>query len=439
LNGQEGADEALSPSYYGKGSRLDRNLWQDDENIKAGLTALKELQARNNKLALKAPEIISPLSSLDYNGHDLPETETVRHGSIPIEQDFTTQGKQGDLKCPFASNPALRRRQISRQMSSTILQSGRQNNQGASSQTERWLLDPICAEVHAAEIGSSPPSVTGTSKCPIRFLDHHSPEEVAEYFENHKHEIPRSHEICVKRYQTNEESIRQLDAKYGSLVSMIQGLGLKHQPILATKERDTSDIIELESIDKVRRWATACSDNITAPVDENNEDLSETRMGIFDRPLKEIRVGESPSRPWGIQVPYVEELALSTRSEDLPEAEPVSSIQLSQSCNDQKPEDVPVPTIELGRCPFGHDKAKAGSAEGLVKASSSPRTESRGTRSRSASKHGSYKSRQPSRMSTRGKGKPEQPRMMFTGPVFIGYTTEQVSELLHNFPQSTSI
>ena len=220
---------------------------------------------------------------------------------------------------------------------------------------------------------------------------------------------------------------------------MIQGLVLKHQPILATKERDTSDIIESESIDKVRRWATACSDNITAPVNENNEDLRETRMGIFDRPLKEIRVGESPSRPWGIQVPYVEELALSTRSEGLPEVEPISSVQLSQSCIDQLPEDVPVPTIEVGRCPFGHDKAKAGSVEGLVKASSSSRTESRGTRSRSASKHGSYRTRQPSRVSTRGKSKPEQPRMIFTGPVFIGYTTEQVTELLQNFPKSTSL
>ena len=62
------------------------------------------------------------------------------------------------------------------------------------------------------------PENTDVGVCPIRFLDQHSPEEVATYFEKHKHELPRSHEVCVRRYQKNEEQIRKLDAKYGSPV-----------------------------------------------------------------------------------------------------------------------------------------------------------------------------------------------------------------------------
>jgi len=66
-------------------------------------------------------------------------------------------------------------------------------------------------------------------------MDQHSPEEIAKYFENHKHEIPRSHAICVNRFQRNGESMRQIDEKYGNLVNMIQGLGQKHKPCYQVK------------------------------------------------------------------------------------------------------------------------------------------------------------------------------------------------------------
>lgn len=177
--------------------------------------------------------------------------------------------------------------------------------------------DPIAAEARNAGASSPPPSVNGvTSKCPIRFLDKHSPEELAEYFSHHKHEIPRSHEICVRRYQSNSESIRQLDAKYANLASLIQDLGVKHQPMLTTNEGDDHMGIAKSSAEKVEEWAENLKELST---DANMEDtISQTkpdsRLGVFDRPFKEIRVGESPSRPWGIPVPFPERQAQSTAS-----------------------------------------------------------------------------------------------------------------------------
>lgn len=175
--------------------------------------------------------------------------------------------------------------------------------------------DPIAAEARNARASSPPPSVNGvTSKCPIRFLDKHSPEELAEYFSHHKHEIPRSHEICVRRYQSNSDSIRQLDAKYASLASLILGLGVKHQPMLTTKDADDDLAMTKSSAEMVEEWA----DNVKELCkDANMEDTlsqskPDSRVGVFDRPFKEIRVGESPSRPCGIPVPFPERQAQST-------------------------------------------------------------------------------------------------------------------------------
>lgn len=151
---------------------------------------------------------------------------------------------------------------------------------------------------------SPPPSATGsTFKCPIRMLDERSPEEVAEYFETHKHEVPRSHAICVKRYQSNAQSIRQLDAKYGNLVNMLQGLGNKHQPLLPRHEEAEEHVeMDRKSLEKVDKWAGNVEETAGEAATQHRNSLPDTdeRQGHFDRPLKEIRVGESPSRPWGI-------------------------------------------------------------------------------------------------------------------------------------------
>jgi hypothetical protein len=162
--------------------------------------------------------------------------------------------------------------------------------------------DPIAAEFHQDKASTlSPPVDQRPGQCPIRFLDQHSPEEVAKYFENHKHEIPRSHEICVRRYGGNESSARQLDAKYGNLVNMIQGLGVKHKAYLP--ERDRIEERDQGSTRGVEKWAEHVSQDATPPVQESAEPVEGPRLSHFERPLREVRVGESPSRPWGISVP----------------------------------------------------------------------------------------------------------------------------------------
>ena len=239
-------------------------------------------------------------------------------------------------------------------------------------ETQEQFLDGDALEHRQHEETSPPPSVTGSfSKCPIRMLDERPPEEIAEYFETHKHEIPRSHEICVKRYQSNEQSIRQLDAKYGTLVNMIQGLGMKHQPMLHTRE---SPEVETKSSGKVEKWADNIKDapgeSETISDVEAGPVAPEEREGHFDRPLKEIRVGESPSRPWGIQVP-------------------TNAVHLDDQAGSQS------------RTPMQERKSRPSLPKntGIPNKSVLDQEE-------------------------------EKPRMVFTGPVFIGYSPEQAADFI---------
>ena len=225
---------------------------------------------------------------------------------------------------------------------------------------------------------SPPPSVSGSvSKCPIRMFDERSPEEIAEYFETHKHEIPRSHEICVKRYQSNAASIRQLDAKYGNLVNMIQGLGMKHQPMLPSKE-DEEEFADMDakSIKKVEKWADNVKENPEEPDLHSAllEEPSDTddREGHFDRPLKEVRVGESPSRPWGIPVPGAVAAKHPLESEAAPT--PKGAAQN-------------LPPAHVAEANNSRDNGAGGQTE-------------------------------------------DKAHMTFTGPVFIGYTAEQAAALI---------
>jgi len=251
-----------------------------------------------------------------------------------------------------------------------------------------------------AASSSPPPSATGSaSKCPIRFLDHNSPEEVAEYFENHKHEIPRSHEVCVKRYQSNAEGIRQLDAKYGNLVSMIQGLGMKHQSLLPATEEPEKKQDEQASQKKIERWATDVREvpasqavagmgafaegDARADIVEKEEE--DEREGRFARPLKEIRVGESPSRPWGISMPLAADVhpdflhgAVGDRGQDVGEQRDESKDTNSMA---------PLPDIKPIRA------SQTGQSDGR--------------------------------------------NMVFTGPVLIGYSAEQSAALLQRLSKGT--
>lgn len=331
---------------------------------------------------------------------------------------------------------------------------------------EPVIEEPIAAESRHVGASSPPPSANGSiSKCPIRFLDQHSPEKIVEYFEHHKHEIPRSHEVCVRRYQSNAESIRQLDSKYGNLVSMIQGLGMKHQPILAQKEDDDVFQMERNPMEKVRNWANSIKD-ASEEAKSNVADVrseQDSREGLFDRPYKEIRVGESPSRPWGISVPFAERQALSTTSVNGIKG----SIVVTEDVSKQAPKNLSLraateedTSANAGKCfcprPICMDAPENGFAtleqlalhilddhkwpnqpeESSSEINGSPPVSPRPPSSSSqvqsdlpVPQAGVAAPATPAAVAAREE---KRPQMLFTGPVFIGYPADQVSTILQH-------
>jgi hypothetical protein len=333
--------------------------------------------------------------------------------STVLEQDFTTSGKKSSLLCPFVkkvTEPTMVPKDGS------TLESDQPST--PVDPTPHQSSDPICAAMYAETMNSPPPSVAASAaKCPIRYLDQHSPEEVAQYFETHKHEIPRSHEVCVKRYQRNEQDIRKLDAKYGNLVSMIQGLGQKHQPMLPLKDEENHGDIDGMSNERVKDWAKAVSSNGIGHEEENSMvEEDDDRESRFDRPLKEVRVGESPSRPWGISVPVFnppsEQRAVS------PPPAPVSAGHLPKPVGkcpfghgqEANPAPPPLTVKPSGVCPFGHvQKTEAPVPEPQPITSTPPVFihTPEATKSQSTA-----------------------PQMIFTGPVLIGYPMDQAMALM---------
>jgi hypothetical protein len=316
---------------------------------------------------------------------EIVETKDPQQKSLPAGHPAVDPHGTDNICCPFAGMSQLGRSQNTKVEESSTQRPG---SLPTPPPTQGHFIDTAVPGGSRTGNMSPPPSGSGSvSKCPIRMLDERSPEEIAEYFEIHKHEIPRSHEICVKRYQSNAQSIRQLDAKYGTLVNMIQGLGMKHQPLLpAQEDEDDFTKIDSKSIKKVRKWAEHVQkipefveadvnpldrDDLgrasqSSEVDPSDEDA---RDGQFDRSLKEIRVGESPSRPWGISVP-------------------LAAVSTSQP-HDR--EDVPL--------------RENGPASGQ-------------TGAKLIGSHGTEAQME------------EKPKMIFTGPVFIGYSPEQAAALI---------
>lgn len=332
-----------------------------------------------------------PLSSAGSNPSSAAEDSGHDHQKRSDTSDTTNSTRQkGDAeegrKCPFASTFG------SMPTAHHALQqpeSGIQHPDSLPAPPEVSIdptQSPTASKRKSADLSSAPPSATGSaSKCPIRFLDHYSPEEVAQYFETHKHEIPRSHEVCVKRYQSNAKSIRQLDAKYGSLVNMIQGLGAKHQPLLPAENEETkSHSLHGKSILKIEKWAEGVDYNPSSEAlgepDASNPqpEQGESRQSHFQRPLRAVRVGESPSRPWGVSIPLPYDDGGDDGSANIqPEAEGRAS---QTSLLQEK------------------STSQAGEAE-------TPR-------------------------GNRRTNNDKQPQMIFTGPVFIGYDPEQAAALL---------
>lgn len=360
--------------------------------------------------------------------------------STVLEQDFTVQGKKSSLLCPYAPTPNRKpNMEIQIPPGSATLASDSNLSPGEmKAQSRRPSEDPICAAMYAEEnMESPPPSATGSAaKCPIRFLDQHSPEEVARYFETHKHEIPRSHEICVKRYQRNETDIRKLDAKYGNLVSMIQGLGQKHQPMLPSSEEDQYLEEERGSNERIENWAKAVStDGVGVedePISMPDEEDRETR---FDRPMREIRVGESPSRPWGFSVPFIDtpERPVSPppaplTKEHLPK--PVGKCPFGHGQQQSEPQEAPAPQeTSPKKCPFPFPAQNI--KEEIKKEDAQPTYEP-SPKPAQATYHNEPTFINVPEISNQATGN-VQPQMIFTGSVFIGYPMEQAVAFMQQF------
>lgn len=363
--------------------------------------------------------------------------------SVPLEQDFTTNGTQGSLHCPFSKPKSPR---------SGSDMGSKKDDGGPKIQIDTCghdHLDPIKADQEerrsstTPSVGRSSQGRCPVSRCPIRYLDKHSPEEIAEYVERHKHEIPRSHAICVKRYQRDPQNMRQLDAKYGGLINMISGLSAKHQAFLPERETNGDGDGEGEgrsahstSPERVERWAEEVDPVTPVPPTQQVED----RESRFDRPLREVRVGESPSRPWGIPVPITEEpLAGSTSGPVSPEAVPVDP--LNQPSGE-------IPAKPVGRCPFGHDAPKAASAASPPAPAPAPaqapvpavHLESPWSNWGNFDNVGKGETTEHG-ATNMGDGSPKTDtntlptHVTFNGPVFFGYSAEQTASLMQQLAQ----
>ncbi|KAI1333333.1 hypothetical protein F5Y16DRAFT_10393 [Xylariaceae sp. FL0255] len=352
-------------------------------------------------------------SSPSESRHSLDNPTTLTSMSTILEQDFTVEGKPSSLDCPFQQGT----------------QDGQDNQQPAPPDP----TDPSCA------VMLDETNLPSASKCPIRYLDKRSPEELAEYLEKHKHELPRSHEVCVRRYQKNEEQIRKLDAKYGNLVSMVEGLSKIHQPMLP--EQDTRPQSEVEQIadDRVQNWAhtvsaTAADDPERTAFDDGKD---QERQSHFDRPLKEVRVGESPSRPWGISVPVFSDTHSSQSNPVRPESPPPAPVHMPSL---QPDAETPLKKTP-GKCPFDHTKFTSYAREQFTP----PKHEKASVRladippinhSYTPAQASTSRPAQPAFLNTAQSARPNQgsaPQMVFTGPVFIGYPVEQAMQLMQQF------
>lgn len=352
----------------------------------------------------------------------------------PLEKDFTIAGTPSKLGCPFASGSG-RGSPLATPRSST----SRLSLRGRRSKRPSFT-DPIRAEICGNDVASADPSVAASGSaavCPIRFLDQHDPEEVAKYFEKHKHELPRSHEVCITRFQSNQESIEQLDRKYGNLVNMIQGLGQKHQAWLPEEPEDAiEEEPEVEMTPdgkadaKVEKWAKAVSASLhdeTAEEELAEHGADETRTAHFDRPMKEVRVGESPSRPWGIVIPpKYTDVDSSSSVGSAPTASPPMPFKMDREI-DETPQ-------ESGKCPFGH-RAVRETPKQLTPhpaAQPHPQLEPTTPRVRPSQPQPQPQPQAQEQGSKISESQKVIPQMVFNGPVFLGYPPDQLITLLQN-------
>ncbi|KAH6897084.1 hypothetical protein B0T10DRAFT_396774 [Thelonectria olida] len=367
-------------------------------------------------------------SSRDTSSRARSEAQTSM--STALEQDFTVEGKKGNLQCPF-SQP------------DSVAGSGNHQNDVPDT-TPHQSMDPICAAMYeesTSQLARTNGSSTG--KCPIRYMDKHSPAEIAHYVETHKHELPRSHEICLRRYQRDEDQVKKLDSKYGDLVSMIEGLGQLHQPMLPESDEDghprPNDVAQPPN-ERVESWAQDVRANSNPNDAQDEVDHDNERQSHFDRPLKEVRVGESPSRPWGIHVPQYEPSGVDADQLVSPPPAPVRMPSPAQSVRSaQTPTKKPP-----GKCPFDHTKFAAMGgmppmppkhyAQPPPVPHHAPEVPPVMPAKQEAPPQQTSFPPQPAFINPdMAKGSSNVPQMVFTGPVFIGYPMEQAIQFMNQY------
>lgn len=338
-----------------------------------------------------------------------------------LERNFTTNGTQGSLHCPFSQPPTPR--------SGTQTQAEHEDEPKIPVDTCGHAdLDPIEAERDERRSSNTPSARASSagqcpvSRCPIRYMDKHSPEEVAEYVEKHKHEIPRSHAICVKRYQRDPQNMRQLDAKYGGLINMISGLSAKHQAFLPSRQANgdgDGHTSNSASTERVGKWAENVDPVTPGPTNED-----ENRQGHFDRPLREVRVGESPSRPWGIPVPNTQD---PTTSAPFPG---YTSVPVSPAAHldDAAKSPVEATTRPTGRCPFGHGASKPNPEPAKLDSPWASWAKNKVDESPAEPQKNV-----DATVKTDTHAVPSH--VTFNGPVFFGYSAEQTASLMQQLEQ----
>lgn len=349
--------------------------------------------------------------------------------STMLEQDFTVEGKKSDLRCPFSNTAAA---------AAAGMPGEHAEETDASEAVPLHTADPICAALYENASQAGTASDHAATKCPIRFLDKHTPEEIAHYVETHKHNLPRSHEICVRRYQRNEEQIRKLDSKYGNLVNMIEDLSQLHQPMLPENEQQEASEVDKASNERVESWAQAVSTetDVEAPQGspQPTDPVSPDRVSHFDRPLKEVRVGESPSRPWGISVPVFEP---SHHDSPEPFSPPAAPVRMPSP---ERSQQTPVKKAG-GKCPFDHTKLAAMGLSPAPKIDhKTPRVEGEGRAEAFTTPGKGDNMSQPAPQAYNAPtfinpetSKGAAPQMVFTGPVFIGYPMEQAIQFMNQY------
>ncbi|KAK3078310.1 hypothetical protein LTS18_007907 [Coniosporium uncinatum] len=231
---------------------------------------------------------------------------------------------------------------------------------------------------------------------------------------------------------------------------MIQGLGAKHQPMLPEKgegEDDEDEAIEdiqdepdIKHRDKVRKWATNVTNSLrnsseevnvdpTAEDPTNNPPDPDERVPHFDRPLKDVRVGESPSRPWGIQVPVKYQKAASAPSSEAsaPAASPrTQDVEVSKPASERPIRPVGLMESKNGaKCPFDHGQFKKAKEQDLKQNPQMPEMDGHAEKPKPpAPAQPTFVTAEPPK---RGGG----PQMVFNGPVFMGYSAEQAMAIIN--------